>query len=44
MRPSTFRRGAVAALAALVAVGSLAPAVAKPGKRRGPVKQEASTS
>ncbi len=36
MRSSTFRRGAVAALAALVAAGSLAPAVAKPGKRRGP--------
>lgn len=36
MRPSTLRRSAVAGLAAALAVGSMAPAFAKPGKRQGP--------
>ncbi|HEU0129444.1 MAG TPA: alpha/beta fold hydrolase [Mycobacteriales bacterium] len=36
MRPSTFRRCTVAAIVAAVAAGSLSPALATPGKRRGP--------
>jgi acetyl esterase/lipase len=36
MRPSTFRRCAVAGVAAALALGSLTPAFAKPGKRQGP--------
>lgn len=36
MRPSAFRRTTLAALVAVVAVGSLTPALAKPGKRKGP--------
>ncbi len=36
MRPSTLRRTAVAGLVAVLAVGSLSPAFAKPGKRKGP--------
>jgi acetyl esterase/lipase len=36
MRPSAFRRSVVVAAVAVVAVGTLAPAFAKPGKRQGP--------
>lgn len=36
MRPSAFRKAAVAALVAVVAVASFAPVDAKPGKRKGP--------
>lgn len=36
MRPSAFRKAAVAALVGVVAAASFAPAVAKPGKRQGP--------
>lgn len=36
MRPSTFRRSSVAALAAALAVSALSPALADPGKRKGP--------
>ena len=36
MRPSAFRRSAVAALVAVVAVASFAPAIADPGKGKGP--------
>lgn len=36
MRPSTFRRTAIAALVAAVAVSALSPALADPGKRKGP--------
>ena len=36
MRPSTLRRSAVAGLVAALALGSLAPAFAKPGKGKGP--------
>ncbi|HEV2891814.1 MAG TPA: alpha/beta fold hydrolase [Frankiaceae bacterium] len=36
MRPSAFRRTALAALVAAVAVSALSPALADPGKRRGP--------
>ena len=44
MRPSAFRRSAVAALATLVAVASLSPALAKPGKRQGPKPKKVKTA
>lgn len=43
MRPSAFRKIAVAALVAVVAVGSLSAAEAKPGKRRGPKPKKIKT-
>lgn len=43
MRPSAFRRSAVAALVAVVAVASLSPAFAKPGKRKGPKPKKVKT-
>lgn len=36
MRPSAFRRTLTAAVVAAVAIGTLSPALAEPGKRRGP--------
>jgi acetyl esterase/lipase len=36
MRPSSFRRAALAALVVAVAAGSMTPVLAKPGKRQGP--------
>lgn len=43
MRPSAFRRTAVAALVTVVAIGCLSPAMAKPGKRQGPKPKKAKT-
>lgn len=44
MRPSAFRRTAVAALVAVLAAGMLAPAMAHPGKRKGPKPKKAKTA
>lgn len=43
MRPSSFRRSLVAAVAAVVAVSALSPAFAEPGKRKGPKPKKPST-
>jgi acetyl esterase/lipase len=43
MRPSAFRRTAVAALVAVLAAGMVAPAMAHPGKRKGPKPKKAKT-